>query len=323
VAVLVGVPVAFMVLAIVLLRTEDPTQDEAWQRDYGDADAVVDAPGEVDPRVPDGARAVLVHQASLRVRAAGDVHADVEARAFPADDPLMDGLADLVAGRFPTAEGEVALAPDLAGTLGVGVGDRLVIERPTRLSLAVVGLVEMPGHLGRPLALTVPHGPLLDIDPRHPPTMQAYLDLPDAAAADRLRGRQGVLVRGDFIEDAEGMSDVVVIWVYLFGAVVLTVTGIVIAAAFAAGARRQLVVLGQLSAKNCCDEAGPGRLGSAHYCRYAPAGERRPEPSALRNTLAPCPSILHKGQYVPVAKFDGSGLATRYRSSSDHGPGRW
>jgi putative ABC transport system permease protein len=248
VAVLVGVPVAFMVLAIVLLRTEDPTQDEAWQRDYGDADAVVDAPGEVDPRVPDGARAVLVHQASLRVRAAGDVHADVEARAFPADDPLMDGLADLVAGRFPTDEGEVALAPDLAGTLGVGVGDRLVIERPTRLSLAVVGLVEMPGHLGRPLALTVPHGPLLDIDPRHPPTMQAYLDLPDAAAADRLRGRQGVLVRGDFIEDAEGMSDVVVIWVYLFGAVVLTVTGIVIAAAFAAGARRQLVVLGQLSA---------------------------------------------------------------------------
>jgi putative ABC transport system permease protein len=248
VAVLVGVPVAFMVLAIVLLRTEDPTQDEAWQRDYGDADAVVDAPGEVDPRVPDGARAVLVHQASLRVRAAGDVHADVEARAFPADDPLMDGLADLVAGRFPTDEGEVALAPDLAGTLGVGVGDRLVIERPTRLSLAVVGLVEMPGHLGRPLALTVPHGPLLDIDPRHPPTMQAYLDLPDAAAADRLRGRQGVLVRGDFIEDAEGMSDVVVIWVYLFGAVVLTVAGIVIAAAFAAGARRQLVVLGQLSA---------------------------------------------------------------------------
>jgi hypothetical protein len=237
-----------MVLAIVLLRTEDPTQDEAWQRDYGDADAVVDAPGEVDPRVPDGARAVLVHQASLRVRAAGDVHADVEARAFPADDPLMDGLADLVAGRFPTDEGEVALAPDLAGTLGVGVGDRLVIERPTRLSLAVVGLVEMPGHLGRPLALTVPHGPLLDIDPRHPPTMQAYLDLPDAAAADRLRGRQGVLVRGDFIEDAEGMSDVVVIWVYLFGAVVLTVAGIVIAAAFAAGARRQLVVLGQLSA---------------------------------------------------------------------------
>jgi hypothetical protein len=255
VAALVGLPVALMVFSMILLRTEDPTQDEAWQREHGDADAVVTGAGEHDARVPAGARSVLVQDASLRVRAAGDVHADVAARGFPADDPLMDGLADLVAGRFPTRDGEVALDPHLAGTLGIGVGDRLVIERPTRLSLAVVGLAEMPGHLNRPLALTVPGAALLDADPLHPPHRSAYLDVPDRAALERLRGTGGVLVRGDFIEDSEGMSDFVVIWVYLFGAVTLTVTGIVIAAAFAAGARRQLVVLGQLSANGA-----PGRL---------------------------------------------------------------
>ena len=174
VAVLVGVPVAFMVFSIVLLRTDDPTQEEAWQRDYGHADAVVDAPAGVDPPgLPAGARSVIVHAASLRVRASGDVHAGVDVLAFPSRDPLIDGLADLVAGRLPTRGGEVALAPHLAGELGVGVGDRLVIERPSRLSLAVVGLVEQPGRLGAPLALTVPGGALLDADPRHPPTTTA------------------------------------------------------------------------------------------------------------------------------------------------------
>jgi putative ABC transport system permease protein len=256
VAVLVGVPVAFMVLAIVLLRTQDPTQDEAWQRDYGDADAVVRAPGEVVlSDLPAGSRTVVVEDASLRVRAAGDIHANVEARAFPPRDPLMDGLADLVAGRYPTRDGEVALAPHLAETFGVRVGERLVIERPTRLSLDVVGLAEMPGHLGRALAVTVPGSALLDADPRHPATTGTYVDLPTAEAREDLRRQPGVLVRGDFIEDAAGMSDLIVIWIYLFGAVVLTVTGIVIAAAFAAGARRQLVVLGQLSASGA-----PGRL---------------------------------------------------------------
>ncbi|HEY7073599.1 MAG TPA: hypothetical protein VH479_25970 [Acidimicrobiales bacterium] len=255
VALLVGLPVALMVFSMILLRTEDVNQDEAWQREYGDADAVVADPGRSDPRVPAGARSVLVEDTYLRVRAAGEVHADVQAMGLPAGDPLMDGLADLVAGRFPTRDGEVALAPHLARTLGVGVGDRLVIERPARLGLDVVGLAEMPGHLNRPLALTVPGSALLGADPQHPPTTSAYLDLPAGTALDQLRGRNGVLVRGDFIEDAEGMSDVVVIWVYLFGAVTLTVTGIVIAAAFAAGARRQLVVLGQLSANGA-----PGRL---------------------------------------------------------------
>src|SRR5262245_39459878 len=120
VALLVGVPVALMVFSIVLLRTEDVNQDEAWQQDFGDADAVVDAPGGALPTdLPPDAHSVIVQDASLRVRAAGGVHASVEARGFPADDPLMDGLADLVAGRLPTREDEVALAPDLARALGV------------------------------------------------------------------------------------------------------------------------------------------------------------------------------------------------------------
>jgi hypothetical protein len=196
----------------------------------------------------------MVAGTSLRVRAEGGTHVGLEVQAFAGGEPLMDGLADLVDGRFPTSGDEVALAPDVARDLGVGVGDRLVLERPTRLDLSVVGLVEMPGHLGRPLALTAPGGALLDADPQHPPASRAYVEA-DPTALEHLRGRPGVVLRGDLIEDAEGTSNVVVVWVYVLGAVVLTVIGIVIAAAFAAGARRQLVVLGQLSANGA-----PGHL---------------------------------------------------------------
>jgi hypothetical protein len=54
-------------------------------------------------------------------------------------------------------------------------------------------------------------------------------------------------------------------WTFVIGAVVLTVVGIVIAAAFAAGARRQLVMLGQLSASGA-----PGPCCGRRWCCRAP-----------------------------------------------------
>src|SRR5690606_22153491 len=48
-------------------------------------------------------------------------------------------------------------------------------------------------------------------------------------------------------------------WAYVLGAVALTVVGIVISAAFAVGARRQLVTIGQLSASG----APPSTVRSA------------------------------------------------------------
>src|SRR3546814_20058422 len=48
-------------------------------------------------------------------------------------------------------------------------------------------------------------------------------------------------------------------WAYVLGAVALTVAGIVISAAFAVGARRQLVSIGQLSASG----ASPATIRSS------------------------------------------------------------
>lgn len=256
VALLVALPVAFMVLLLVLFRTWDVTQDEAWQREYGDADAVLVADGGFDPSgLPAGARTATVSDTQLRVRTGEGVRTEVLVYGFAAADPMLDGLIDLIGGRLPAAGDEIALDPDLADKLGVHVGDRLVLDRPAALELAVVGLVEKPADFSTPLAFTTPGGALLDADTRRPATTTTYVDLPGAAAREDLRGRPGILVRGDFIEDAEGMSTVLVPATYVLGAVVLTVFGIVIAAAFAARARRQLVTLGQLSANGA-----PGRV---------------------------------------------------------------
>jgi putative ABC transport system permease protein len=256
VAVLVALPVGFMVLLLVLFRTWDVTQDEAWQREHSDADALLEAGGGFDPAdLPRGARTATVTDTQIRVRTGDGAGTELLVYGFPAADPMLDGLIDLVAGRLPASGDEIALAPDVADELDVGVGDRLVLDRPAALELSVVGLVEKPANFSTPLGFTTPDGALLDADPRRPASSTTYVDLPGAAAREELRGRPGILTRGDFIEDAEGMSTVLVPATYVFGAVVLTVFGIVIAAAFAARARRQLVTLGQLSANGA-----PGRV---------------------------------------------------------------
>jgi putative ABC transport system permease protein len=145
VALLVALPVAFMVLLLVLFRTWDVNQDEAWQREYGDADALLVADGGFDPSgLPAGARTAPVSDTQLRVRTGEGVRTDVLVYGFAAADPMLDGLMDLIGGRLPAAGDEIALDPDLADGLDVHVGDRLVLDRPAALELAVVGLVEKP-----------------------------------------------------------------------------------------------------------------------------------------------------------------------------------
>jgi hypothetical protein len=56
VAVLVALPVAGMVLALVLMRTDELSADERWQRSNGDADAIVYEEGTPDAVLIDADR---------------------------------------------------------------------------------------------------------------------------------------------------------------------------------------------------------------------------------------------------------------------------
>ncbi len=166
----------------------------------------------------------------------------------PDGEPLLAGRFDLLDGRLPTSPAEVALAPDVADDLDVKVGDRLSLTRPD-LDLDVVGLVEDPSHLSDPVALVTPDAPLLGAESVNPPATILLIDLPEnlsTAQLDRLS--PAVELRTDSVLFDRGDRTSEVPWTYVIGGVVLTVAGIVISAAFAVGARRQLVTLGQLSA---------------------------------------------------------------------------
>lgn len=251
VALLVALPVAAMVLAVVLYRTEHLTADELWQGDYGDADGVVYPTGPAGDSsdlqgLPDGARTVAMTSLWTRVRTAAGERSSLGVRGFDATDPMLAGVVDLVAGRFPATGDEVALAPRVAEDLAVEVGDRLSLTRP-EVDLDVVGLVENPAFLSERLALVTPDAPLLTADPNNRPYVTGLVDLPAGASTEALAQDDNFVQRWPGTV-GEGQSTRAVRWIYVLGAVVLTVVGIVISAAFAAGARRQLVMLGQLSA---------------------------------------------------------------------------
>jgi putative ABC transport system permease protein len=250
VALLIALPVAGMVLATVTIHTGRHTPAEKWEQRNGQAEAVgYDAPSDVSERaLPDGARSVTVESTYFRSRTPDGLRSDIELSDLPLLDPLTAGIHELSAGRAPSERGEVAVSPTVARRLHVGVGDDLVLERPD-LELTVVGLIDPVACLGCPHAVVAPGAIPAALSERYGANIVTLVDLPEVSSAelDALRG-EGLELRVDTIAQPAGGTDHAVQWSLVLGAIALTVVGIVISAAFAVGARRQLVTLGQLSA---------------------------------------------------------------------------
>src|SRR5690606_23949762 len=255
VTLLVALPVAGMVVALVLFRTDRPSPAERWRAANGTADAVLPAveggASHATAALPDGARVVLHRSGWTHLRTVDGDRADLVVWELDAGDPLTDGMVDLVDGRFPAAGDEVAVSPTLAAELALAVGDRLEVERPAEVALAVVGVVEELQALARPLAVTPPGGDLAGTH-RRPGTWTGLVDLPEDVAPGALAGVPDLVLRTD-VTDQPATGGPSVPWPYVLGGVALTVAGIVVSAAFPAGARRQLVTLGQLSANGAPD----------------------------------------------------------------------
>jgi putative ABC transport system permease protein len=143
------------------------------------------------------------------------------------------------------------VSPALAGELAVEIGDDLELENPP-LTVTIVGEAErttclscdalhLQGDLGRFTSNSPFITTLIDL----PPGLSVdELTEVQAASGSPLRIRE--LALADHRAEVDG--DEAIRWTLVLGAVVLTVVGIVISAAFAVGARRQLVTIGQLSA---------------------------------------------------------------------------
>ncbi|HEX4979081.1 MAG TPA: FtsX-like permease family protein [Acidimicrobiales bacterium] len=274
VALLVAIPVAGMTVAAVWVRTDHQSPLEQWRASAGHADlyatpgALGGAPRQVgaptlDELLPSGSRSVAYRSEFNRLlrTTAGD-RSSVEVSELPMADPLTAPIIQVTSGRPPTRSGEVFVTRQVARDLDLELGDTVTLERPTDVTWTVVGVGEKAAWWG---ASTVVLGPRTTFPWRDDGTgfvtRTVLVDLPDdvtaAQFAQLARFADGVaFAPGVAPPDLPGgMSDVnasedtgKVAWSWVIGAVVLTVVGIVIAAAFAAGARRQLTTLGQLAA---------------------------------------------------------------------------
>lgn len=264
VVLLIAIPVAALFLGAVLLRTGDLTDHQRDLLRLGStADAVLpdmapgafrgNADGPATYRVPDGWRtASITNDAYTRVKL-GDAYRFVTVRSGDLGDPLVRGAYDVRRGRAPAADGEAAVSIEAARTFGVGVGDTIVVRRGA-VSLRVVGTYERAAETREQSVLTYvpvverPVGVVGDV----------WVDAPagttETQVRDTLSGAFANWVVTRTVDEPPAPTDrlLPVVVLYTIGTIGLFVVGIVVSAAFAVSARRQLRLLG-LAGSNGAD----------------------------------------------------------------------
>lgn len=259
VTILVAIPILAMTLGSVLFRTENGDGAADFRRYNGAADiASYASPGEpatldrLVEALPAGSRTTRFQQAWIPIRLTGEHTRPplAELSNRPIDDRSGAGPIELTDGRVPRA-GELVLSERLARDLDVDLGDRLD-GSDAGLAGRVVGIVQATWDFDQPLLIA----PGFDFSRIRPEYIQehALVDLP-AGATPHVVARRWTAA-GLYADSVDGLDGVagsedmgrVLRWGWVVGALGLAVTGIVITAAFATSARRQLMTLGQLSA---------------------------------------------------------------------------
>lgn len=257
---LIAIPVLAMTVASVVYRTTADSWVEEYRRWNGASDMAVTyvsigsarRPGDFDPSaLPAGSRFVSWHDVGGSVvPASGYPSVWVAFSDLPLADPITDGMVEVIRGRVPGAANEVLLHPDVADELGVDVGERLDLVVPD-VSYEVVGVGRSAAVRDERLMVVGDFD--FDSLPTVGPIVRGLVDLPPGVTASSI----DLGLSADAIpvvapettwygSRARSVTDVA--WGWVAGVLALTVTGIIIAAAFATSARRQLVTLGQLAA---------------------------------------------------------------------------
>lgn len=272
VVLLIATPAAAMTLAAAVYRTNADSERLATVR--GPADVVIDGqfagadtldgrsgmPTEAElaeAGVPEGSDVIgylMMHAMVTPAEPPRESTVSVGDRLWvtfsdaPVGDPKWASLVQVVDGRAPTEDGEMLVGPDVATALGVEVGDSVSLERPSG-TWTVVGIGRWTSDYWRQLMIV----PGFDHDRVSPAerTYEVLLDLPEGTPRDEVAGtadRLGGTVAGElpFWERTDDPAELTLGWV--LGAMAFLVFGIVVAAAFATSARKQLLTVGQLSA---------------------------------------------------------------------------
>ncbi len=260
---LIAVPVMAMTIGDIAVRTNHQTWAERFRADQGAADLVVRTyttePSDLAITYPPGSRSVRYHTNYVPIRPADPTRERtyVQLTDLPLADPLAQGIYDLIDGRAAAAADQAVLTPTLAKDFGVGVGDVLQLASP-KTSYHVVGIAQLTGKRDRSArTLIVESFDWPRLSRWSPSDVHTLVDLPPNVIPSQFADR----VMRDRSVTADGVDAPATInrnqldngltsqlgWGWVGGVLALTVLGIIVAAAFASSARRQLVTIGQLS----------------------------------------------------------------------------
>ena len=130
----------------------DPATGSVWQQD-GDAADPAWTRAEVERALPAGSR--VVEEVSGQVAFRTELgYARAAGLAADLGEPLRDGVAELLEGRLPEDDGEVAISARIAHR-GIEVGDELALTQDD-VPVEVVGIVRTPEESGG--AIVLPRG---------------------------------------------------------------------------------------------------------------------------------------------------------------------
>jgi putative ABC transport system permease protein len=264
VVVLIAVPVFGMTVGSVLVRTHVANADPVTRWWRPGTDIVVEQPLDAavalsDAIAPDAEVSTVIRADGVPIVAAdGTVLRDAAIEDPGSGSPSRS--ITVTDGRQPQP-GEVWLSRPLANRLGVDVGDRVTLDHPTGTWM-VAGTGRVESDFGK-LAVIMPDLPVEQFADGVFDRV-TLIDLPaDASAAAIAAAGRGL---GEVVsrptaddtfdprvswrgQDSEAETDTAPLaWGWVAGAIALAATGIIVAAAFATSARRQLVTVGQLSA---------------------------------------------------------------------------
>jgi putative ABC transport system permease protein len=259
VAAMVTLPIMALSGTAIAIKTVIPTPRELVAEAMGTADIVIQGwseelrPKDLERELPRGTRVVAASSLySQNIVRGSTVYLSMREFSTPVDRPPLRGMFVILDGRAPVRAGEAALPPSALSAFGAHVGDEIHLD-DLNLTLRVTGTAIPPGRIGDHLALlgpgTVAGKADVGID-------GFWIDLPPGISLDRATAIlakdpkvQGYQTSLDAARMDQGAAAVANGSAFAAGAVALFGTGLIVAAAFVMGFRRQLRMLGLVGAQ--------------------------------------------------------------------------
>jgi putative ABC transport system permease protein len=258
VIVLVALPIAALSGMAITIRTAMSTPEEEATQTMGTADVMLQGwsnrlrPRALQRKLPTGTAVIEVKSVYTQNIVGGSlIYLPVHEFAFPVDQVPVRGMFKILTGRAPRGPGEAAVHPEALEAFAATIGDEIVLE-DIGLTLRVTGTVVLPEHL-RELTAVVVAGTLAGVRDAAPDGY--YIDVPPRSSIEEALNVlandpsvEGYQTRDDVISNRNRDSLVATSAAFAGAALALFCTGLIAAAAFVVGARRQLRTLGLIGA---------------------------------------------------------------------------